>query len=137
MEPERDFVCHPEFNLRIGEEWLPKHPVARVSTSIDVLNQDDLTNDDDAEFRQRIGVTEDNKLIKVIADKQPVFPLEVPSAPEPKRSKTGSLPQCEACGVDLKPTKLSLLLKKPYCHNHQEPWSKGPLKDCTNSSTLL
>ena len=31
------------------------------------------------------GAIEDNKLIKVIADKQPVFPLEeVPSTPEPK-----------------------------------------------------
>ena len=56
------------------------HPIARVSTLIDVLNQDDLTNDDDddAEFRQRIGAIEDNKLIEVITDKQPVFPLEVP-----------------------------------------------------------
>ena len=35
-----DFVHHPELDLGIGEEWLPKHPVAtRVSTSIDVLNQ--------------------------------------------------------------------------------------------------
>ena len=48
---------------------------------------------------------EDNKLIKVIIDKQPVFLLEeVPSTLEPKPSKTGSLPQSEACGVDVKPT---------------------------------
>ena len=45
-----DFIYHPEFNLEIVEEWLPRHSVARVSTSIDVLNQHDLTNDDDAEF---------------------------------------------------------------------------------------
>ena len=42
-----DFVYHPEFDLGIGEEW---HSVARVSTSIDVLNQDDPSNDDDAQF---------------------------------------------------------------------------------------
>ena len=24
-----DLVYHPKFNLGIGEEWLPKHPVAR------------------------------------------------------------------------------------------------------------
>ena len=48
---------------------------------------------------------EDNKLIIVIIDKQPVFLLEeVPSTPEPKQSKTGSLPQSEACGVDVKST---------------------------------
>ena len=47
---------------------------------------------------------EDNKLIKVIIDNQPVFLLEVPSTPESKQSKTGSLPQSEACGVDVKPT---------------------------------
>ena len=33
-----DLVYHPKFDLGIGEEWLPKHPVARVSTSINVLN---------------------------------------------------------------------------------------------------
>ena len=38
---QSDFVYHPEFDLGIGEGWLPKHPVARVSGSIDVLNQDD------------------------------------------------------------------------------------------------
>ena len=58
-------------------------------TSINVLNQDDLTNDYDAEFWQSIGAIEDNKLIEVIADKQLVFPLEeVPSTPEPKQNKT-------------------------------------------------
>ena len=36
------FVYHLEFDLGIGEEWLPKHPVARVSTSMDVLNHDDF-----------------------------------------------------------------------------------------------
>ena len=50
-----DFVYHSEFDLGIGEEWLPKHPIARMSTSIDALNQDDSTNDDDAEFWQSIG----------------------------------------------------------------------------------
>ena len=70
-----DLVYHPEFDLGFREEWLSKHPVARVSTSINVLNQDDLTNDDDAEFRQRIGVIEDNKLIEVIADEQSIFPV--------------------------------------------------------------
>ena len=51
------------------------------------------------------GAIEDNKLIKVIIDKQPVFLLEeVPSTLESKRRKTGSLPQSEACGVDVKPT---------------------------------
>ena len=50
------------------------------------------------------GTIEDNKLIKVISDNQPVFLLEVPSTPEPKQSKTGSLPQSESCGVDVKPT---------------------------------
>ena len=96
--------------------------MARTSTSIDVLNQDDLTNDDDAEIWQSIGAIEDNKLIEVITDKQPVFLLgEVPSSLEPKRSKPSLLPQSEACGVDVKPTKLSLLLKEPYHHSHQEP----------------
>ena len=76
-------------------------------------------------------------MIEVIPDKQPILLLEVPSVLEPNLSKTSSLPQFEACGVDVKPTKLLLLLKKRYCHNHQEPWSNGPLKDCTNSSTLL
>ena len=38
-----DLVYHPKFDLGIGEEWLPKHPVF-------VLNRDDLTNDDDAEL---------------------------------------------------------------------------------------
>ena len=53
------------------------------------INQDDLTNDDDAEFWESVEAIEDNKLIKVIVDKQLVFPLEeVPSAPKPKRSKT-------------------------------------------------
>ena len=66
-----DLVYHTESNLGIGEEWLPKHPVF-------VLNQDDLTNDDDAELRHRIGAIEDNKLIEVIADKQLIFLLEVP-----------------------------------------------------------
>ena len=104
-----DLVYHPKFDLGIGEERLPKYLVARVSTSINVLNQDDLTNNDDAKFWQIIGATEDNKLIKVIADKQSIFSLEeVPSTPETKRSKTGLLPQSEACGVDVKPTKLSL-----------------------------
>ena len=81
---------------------------------------------------------EDNRLIKVIIDKQPVFLLvEVPSTLEPKQSKTGSLPQSETCGVDVKPTKLSLLFMKPYSHSHQRPWSNGPLKDSTISSALL
>ena len=112
-----DLVYHPKFDLGIGEERLPKYLVARVSTSINVLNQDDLTNNDDAKFWQIIGATEDNKLIKVIADKQSIFSLEeVPSTPETKRSKTGLLPQSEACGVDVKPTKL-LSLKKPYRHS--------------------
>ena len=57
---------------------------------------------------------------EVIVDKQLVFPLEVPRIPEPKQSKTSSLPQSEACGVDVKPYKLSLSLMKPYCHSHQE-----------------
>ena len=74
-------IYHPEFNLEIVEEWLPRHSVARVSISIDVLNQDDLTTDDDAEFWQSIGAIEDSKLIEIVADKQPVSPLEeVPSA---------------------------------------------------------
>ena len=64
-------VYHPECNLGIREEWLPKHPVF-------VLNQDDLTNDNDAELRHRIGAIEDNKLIEVISDKQLIFLLEVP-----------------------------------------------------------
>ena len=133
-----DFVYHPEFDLGMGEEWLPKHPITRMSTSIDVLNQDYSTNNDDAEFWQSIGVIEDDKLIEVITDKQPLSPLEeVPSDPKPKQSKTGSLSQSKACGVDGKLTKLSLLLKKPYSHSHQEPWSNGPLKDSTNSSTPL
>ena len=64
-----------------------------MSTSINVPNQDDLTNNDDSEFWQNIGAIEDNKLIEVIADKHPVSPLkEVPSAPKPNGSKTGSLP---------------------------------------------
>ena len=42
-----------------------------------VLNQDSLTNHDDAELRHRIGAIEDNKLIEVIADMQPIFLLEV------------------------------------------------------------
>ena len=114
LEPE--WPCSsPKFDLGIGEEWLPKHPVARVSTSIVVLNQDNLTNNNDAEFWQSIGAIEDNKLIKVITDKQPGFPLEeVPSTLEPKLSKTSALPQSEACGMDVKPTKLSLLFKNPY-----------------------
>ena len=37
-----DFVYRPEFDLGIGEVWLPKLPVARVSTSMDVLNHDDF-----------------------------------------------------------------------------------------------
>ena len=53
-----ELVYHPEFNLGIGEEWLPKHPIF-------VLNQDNLTNDNDAELRHRIGAIEDNKLIKL------------------------------------------------------------------------
>ena len=52
------FVYHPEFYLGIGEEWLPKHPVARVSISIDVLNQDDSSNDDDAQLWQSFGAIE-------------------------------------------------------------------------------
>ena len=77
-------------------------------------------------------------MIEVIADKQLVFPLEeVPSTPEPKQNKTDSLPQSEACEVDVEPTKLSLSLKKPYHHNHQEPRSNELLKGSTNSSTLL
>ena len=97
---------------------MPRHPVARVSTSVDVLNQYNLSNDDDAEFLQSIKAIKDSKLIEIIADKQPVsLPEEVPSVLAPKRSKTGSLPQSEACGVDAKPTKLSLSLKKPYCHS--------------------
>ena len=82
---------------------------------------------------------EDNKLIKVIIDKQSVFLLEeVLSTPELKQSKTGSLPQSEARGVDVKPTKLSLAHMKPYSHSHQRPQSNGPLKDTsTNSSALL
>ena len=85
-----DFVYHPEFDLGIREEWLLNHPVARVGTSINVLNQDnsanndDSTNGDDAEFWQSVKAIEDCKLIEVIGDKQPVSPLEkVPSAPEP------------------------------------------------------
>ena len=70
--------------------------------------------------------------------KQLVSPLEeVPSAPEPKWSKTSWLPQPEACRVDAKPTKLSLSLKKPYHHSYQEPRSNRPLRNGTNSSTLL
>ena len=89
-----DFVYHPEFNLGIVEEWLPKHPVARVSTSIDVLNQDNLTNDDDAEFWQSIGIIKDRQLIEIIADKQLVSPLEeVPIVLAPKQSKTGHNPK--------------------------------------------
>ena len=84
------------------------------------------------------GAIEDNKLIKVIIDKQPIFLLEeVPSTLELKQSKIGSLPQSEACGVDVKPTKLSLALMKPYSHSHQRPRSNGLLKDSTNSSVLL
>ena len=83
-----DFLYHPEFDLGIGEEWLPKHPIARMSTSIDALNQDDSTNDDDAEFWQSIGAIEDDKLIKVITDKQPVSLLEeVPSGPNQNKVK--------------------------------------------------
>ena len=33
-----DVVYHPDFDLGAREEWLPKHPVARVIISIDVLN---------------------------------------------------------------------------------------------------
>ena len=82
-----DFVYHPEFDLGIGDEWLPKHPVARVSTSIGVLNQDDSSKDDDAQFWQSIGAIENSKLIEVTAVKQSVPNStleEVPSAPEPK-----------------------------------------------------
>ena len=87
-----DFIYHPEFDLGIREEWLPKHPIARMSNSINALNQDDSTNDDDTEFWQNIGAIEYDELIEVITDKQPVSPLEeVSSGPEPKRSKTGSL----------------------------------------------
>ena len=134
-----DFVYHPEFDLGIREKWLPKHPVARMNTSIDVLSQDNSTNDGDAVFWQSIGANEDDKLIEVNTDKQLVsYPLqEVSSGPEPKQSKTSSISQSKACGVDGKPTKVSLSLKKPYRHSHQEPWSNGPLKDSTNSSTLL
>ena len=84
-------VYHPKFDLGIGKEWLSEHPVARISTSIDVLNQDNLTNDDDAEFWQSIGGIEDNnELIEAITDKQLVFLLdEVPSTLEPKRSYAG------------------------------------------------
>ena len=64
-----DFVYHFIFDLGIREEWLPKHPVGRVSTLIDVLNQEDFTNNNDTEFWQSIGVIEDNKLIKVTTDK--------------------------------------------------------------------
>ena len=64
-----DFVCHSEFDLGVGEEWLPKHLVARVSTSVDVLSQDDSTNDDDAQFWQSIGAIEGRELFEVIADK--------------------------------------------------------------------
>ena len=59
-----DYVYHPEFNLGIREEWLPNHPVARVSTSIDVLNQDESSNNDDAQFWQCIRAIEDSKLIE-------------------------------------------------------------------------
>ena len=55
-----DLVGILSFDLGIGEEWLPKYPDARVSTSVNILNQGDLTNDDDAEFRQRIGATKGN-----------------------------------------------------------------------------
>ena len=73
-----DLVYH-KFDLGIGDEWLPKCPVARVSTSVDVLNQDNLTNDNDAEFWQIIGAIEDNKLIEVIVtDKQLVFRYKKP-----------------------------------------------------------
>lgn len=87
-----DFIYHPEFDLGIREEWLPKHPIAIMSNSINAPNQEDSTNDDDAEFWQNIGAIEYDELIEVITDKQPVSPLEeVSSGPEPKRSKTGSL----------------------------------------------
>ena len=99
-----DFVYHPELDLGIREEWLPKHPVAtRVSTSIDVLNQDDSSNDDDAQFWQSIQAIEDGQLVEVIIDMQPV-----PNS-------------TEACRLDAKPMKLLLLVKKPYTcrpHNH-------------------
>ena len=42
----RKYVYHPAFDLGIGEEWLPKHPLAG----------DD--NADDAEFWQSIGAIE-------------------------------------------------------------------------------
>ena len=66
-----NYVYHPEFDIGIGKEWLPiaKHPIARESTSINVLNQDNLTNDDDDEFWESIGATEDNQLIGGITDK--------------------------------------------------------------------
>ena len=51
-----DFVYPPEFDFGIGEEWLPKYPVARMSTctSINVLNHNESSNDDDAQFWQSI-----------------------------------------------------------------------------------
>ena len=77
-----------------------------MSTSINALNQDNSTNNNDAEFWQSIGAIEDDKLIEVITDKQPVSSLleEVSSGPEPKQSKIGSISQSKAYGVDGKPT---------------------------------
>ena len=78
-----DFVYHPDFNLGIREEWLSKHPV--VSTSINVLNQDKSSNNDDAQFWQSIGATEDSKLIEVITEQLVSATLEeVPGGPEAK-----------------------------------------------------
>ena len=127
-----DFVYHPEFDLGIGEKWLPKHPIARVSTSIDVLNQDGSTNDDDTEFWQSIGAIEDNKLIEVITDEQPVPLLEVSSALEPKQSKKQTYFRSPK-PVEWMQSSLN------YCcrYSYQEPRSNWPLKDTTNSSTLL
>lgn len=84
----RKYAYHPAFVLGVGEEWLPKHPLA----------SDD---DDDAEFWQSIGAIEDSEWIDVSTSKQLAPPLEEPAAPKPKRCKVGL-------------AKLSLSLKKPH-----------------------
>ena len=83
-------------------------------------------------FGRVLGPLEDDNLIEAINDCKQL----VEEAPVVWNQNNGSLSQSEAYGVDGKPAKLSLLLKKPYCHSHQQPWSNGPLKDSTNSSAL-
>ena len=107
-----------------------------MNTASDI--QGDSTNDDDAEFWQSLGAIEESILIEGIADKRVSTPEESRNAPEAKQSKWNSVSPYKVCGSDTsKPTtKLSLSLKKPYNSSCQTS-SNAPLKDSTNSSTLL